>query len=343
MIVVSELGEVTDWPPSEVIVSPSARPACEAGEPGTTDCDLRAGGHRRRAEASPTEPIGTTAGGDHAHAEEGRRADMHRRGRVARGDLARDLQRGGDRYGEALGRCGPALLEGEPRRGRGVHADHLPAAVHQRAAGVARLDVSVGLDEAGEVLGGSVALVARGDGLAEGDHAAARVARSPAASSGVADPDDCFAGANARGVPEADRLETRSTLELHHGDVARAVVADELGAVGLLIAHIGHPYRGCTLNNVIVRENLPVEVSTMPVPAASSFPFKVTLMSTSPESTRLATEEASTRPPEPLEPEEPDPGTPVSVRSSLAWPITSIGEREPDGGTIATSCRLRAS
>ena len=37
MIVVSELGEVTDWPPSEVIVSPWARPACEAGEPDTTD------------------------------------------------------------------------------------------------------------------------------------------------------------------------------------------------------------------------------------------------------------------------------------------------------------------
>ena len=37
MIVVSELGEVTDWPPSEVMVSPAPRPACEAGEPDTTD------------------------------------------------------------------------------------------------------------------------------------------------------------------------------------------------------------------------------------------------------------------------------------------------------------------
>jgi hypothetical protein len=37
MIVVNEWGELTDWPSSEVIVSPSTRPACEAGEPGTTD------------------------------------------------------------------------------------------------------------------------------------------------------------------------------------------------------------------------------------------------------------------------------------------------------------------
>ena len=82
------------------------------------------------------------------------------------------------------------LLEGEAGRSRRVHADHLPATVHQRATGVARLDVGVRLDKASQVLGGPVTFVARGDGLVEGGDAAVGIARSAAAPPGVADPDN---------------------------------------------------------------------------------------------------------------------------------------------------------
>ena len=123
-------------------------------------------------------------------------------GRLARLDLLGDGQRGVDRDRVAL-RRGPVRRAGRSRgpgargpeaaaeaaaeaavpgpaelvvrRGRGVDADDLAVRVHQRAARVAGLDVRVGLDQPGELLGGAGGLVGGGDRLVErGDRARPR-------------------------------------------------------------------------------------------------------------------------------------------------------------------------
>src|SRR5579862_7909944 len=89
-------------------------------------------------------------GGGDLDAEEGSRADVDGRRRATYGDLLRDRQRLADRDCVAVG--GRRRFESETGSGRGVHADHPAGAVDERAAGVARLQRGIRLEQAGEPL-----------------------------------------------------------------------------------------------------------------------------------------------------------------------------------------------
>ncbi len=71
--------------------------------------------------------------------------------------------------------------------GGGVHADHLAAAVDERAAGVALLDRRIGLEHAVQALGRVGALIAGLDRLVERLDGALRGRRQAAPAAGVAE------------------------------------------------------------------------------------------------------------------------------------------------------------
>ncbi len=91
-----------------------------------------------------------------------------------------------------------------------------------------------------------------------------------AGTAGVADGGDGLAHCDPRRVGELDGGQTGGTVELQPGDVVRAVVPEHLRAVGLAVAQVGDADVGRALEDVVVRQHRPVEVSTIPVPAASA-------------------------------------------------------------------------
>src|SRR6185312_1045004 len=132
------------------------------------------GGSRTAADDSGYDRTRSGGPGLDLDAEERRRADVHAGRGVPGDDLLRDRERLADPDRVAVAR---ARAEDEAARGSRVHADHLAGAVQQRAARVARLEVRVRLDQAGQALraAGIVAdddrLVDAGDGSSRGDQA----------------------------------------------------------------------------------------------------------------------------------------------------------------------------
>src|SRR5689334_4395551 len=145
---VSERGEVTAYPPAEVMTSPANRPAWAAGVPQTTpltSAPVPAGAMLAGAAAvsSLMQPLPPRAGAvavRKEHAEEGGQADLDP-GALAAG---RDLP--GDGHGLVDG-DGVAGVDGVPA-GRGVDPDHPAVGAGQRPAGIARPDVGAGLHHA---------------------------------------------------------------------------------------------------------------------------------------------------------------------------------------------------
>ena len=71
----------------------------------------------------------------------------------------------------------------------------------------------------------------------------------------VADPDDGLADCR-RLVGGVHGLQTTRTLELEHGDVRGAVVADHRGRVGLAVADVGDADAGRPVDDVVVGQDL---------------------------------------------------------------------------------------
>ena len=97
-----------------------------------------------------------------------------------------------------------------------------------------------------------------GDRLVECRDRPAGRAGCAAGPAGVADADDVLAHRDAGRVGEVGRLETRGVVELEHGDVAGAVVADDARGVGLLVADVGDADARRAVDDVVVGEDLAI-------------------------------------------------------------------------------------
>src|SRR5215208_423466 len=135
-----------------------------------------------------------------------------------------------------------------------VDADHLALRVQQRAAGVAVVDRGVGLDRVGD----AEAPVERGD-------RAVQRADDPGGD-GLLQPE----GASDRHYrvthDELARAADRERVQLgsrgvylQHGEIRRAVAADELGAVGLAVPELDRK-RLSTFDDVVVRDDVTTRV-----------------------------------------------------------------------------------
>ena len=271
MAFVRSLAELIVVPPSEVMTSPSARPASWAG-PFVTVLATEAPDAVEPVlpvlpELPPKKPpkppprhaatvAGAAALGVDLDAEEGRLTDVDR-GRARTGlDRLRDGERGVDRDGEALGPRGLAVvLERGPGRGRGVHPEHVARGVDQRAARVSGLNVGVGLDEAAQLLRRAVTVVTGGDRLVQRSHGPARCAGGPAGAAGVADADNVLADGHVRRVAEGRGLQARGVVQLQDRDVLRPVVSDDAGGVGLVVADVGHADARRAVDHVVVGQD----------------------------------------------------------------------------------------
>ena len=101
---------------------------------------------------------------------------------------------------------------------RGVDADDVALEVEQRAAGVARVDRGVGLQEVGEVLA-----VGLGEAAVLGRHDAGRHRRPAGEVEGVADGDDLVAHLEGIGVAQRKgRRSSRSTCRTARSDPGSA-------------------------------------------------------------------------------------------------------------------------
>src|SRR6202167_3404984 len=216
----------------------------------------------RRARARVDSWPGRVVRGLDLDAEEAAGADVHRGRGVARLDLVADRERVVDRDRERIGLL--RLLELHRVGRRGVDADHLAGGVDQRPARVPRLDRSVVVDQAGQLLGRARALVRGSDRFVERGYLAGGDRRRAALALRVAERDHLLADRGGVGVAELHGLKAGGALQLQHGDVLGLVVADDLGLVGLAVADIGHLDRGCALDHVVVRQDLAVRGQHQP-------------------------------------------------------------------------------
>ena len=152
----------------------------------------------------------------------------------------------------------PAAVVRVRRGGGRHHADDVAVGVHQRAAGVARLDVGVGLDQAVQLLRAAVGLVARDDLLVEREHGAGGHRRLAAVAAGVADAHDGVADGQRRGITDAGRRQARRVLQLDEGDVVRRVVADHGRRVGLAVADVRRLDVRRPVDDVVVGQHVAV-------------------------------------------------------------------------------------
>ncbi len=199
------VASATGRPSTASTRSPGRRPARSAGLSSTTSTTSSAyvgASGSQQARRERTAPAGDAEVGA-AHAAVGHeRADDAPRGRV-------------DRHGEA-----------EPDAGHGgVHADDAGLGVRQRAAGVAGVEGSVGLDHAVDQahrLAG-----ARGQGASEPGDDAGRDGTGEAVR--VADGDDELAHAELGRVAERGRRQAAG-LGTQHREVRQRIGADDLEA-----------------------------------------------------------------------------------------------------------------
>ena len=184
----------TRWPSIERITSPSRSPAAAAGAPGTVST-ITAPAPRSRIRR--------------AHAQIGA-ADA-----AAALELSRDAPQRVDRHGE---RQAVATALGD-------HADHPPATVEERAAGVAGVDGGVGLDG---VADGRA--VRSGDAPSHGGHHARGEAARQA--EGVADRYCGVSGANVGRPGQRQRFQVTRTLVFQAQDrqIGGSVAAEHAGA-----------------------------------------------------------------------------------------------------------------
>ncbi|MDR7513125.1 MAG: hypothetical protein QN147_14035, partial [Armatimonadota bacterium] len=133
---------------------------------------------------------------------------------------------------------------------RRVDADQPPARVEQRAAAVAGVDRSVGLDQVfdHEVGPGLDAAVQRADD-ADRDRAAQ--------AEGVADRDGHLAHLQRRRVAQLHRGQWRRAVHLHHGEVGEPVRAEHATAQGLA-GEQGDGDLLRALDDVVVGQDQPV-------------------------------------------------------------------------------------
>src|ERR1700733_11025137 len=210
----------------------------------------------RRAGARLASLPGRVVRGLDLDAEEAGGADVHRGRGVARLDLVADRKRVVDRDRERIGLL--RLLELHRVGRRGVDADHLAGGVDQRPARVPRLDRSVVVDQAGQLLGRARALVRGFDRFVERGYLAGGDRRRAALALRVAERDHLLADRGGVGVADLHGLKAGGALQLQHGDALGLVVADALALVGLAVADIGQLDRGSALDRVVVGQDLAV-------------------------------------------------------------------------------------
>ena len=153
-----------------------------------------------------------------------------------------------NRNGKAHARAGARVALDER-----VNAHEFAVVVDERAAGVARVDGSIGLDHVG--IDGVTVGRAHGRGAVErrddtrGDRLLVAERR--------ADRHDPLAHVELGGIADLDRRELGGVciLELDDGQVARSIVAHELGLVGGAVVH-GHHVLVIAIDHVVVGEDV---------------------------------------------------------------------------------------
>ena len=171
---------------------------------------------------------------------------MHRR--LAVDDLVGNVLGVVNRNGKAHARAGARVALDER-----VDTHKLAIVVDERAAGVARVDGGIGLDHVG--IDGVTAGRAHGRGAIQRRHNA-RGDRLLVAER-RADRHDPLAHVELGGVTDLDRRELGGVgvLELDDGQVARGIVAHELGLVGGAVVH-GHHVLVIAIDHVVVGEDV---------------------------------------------------------------------------------------
>ena len=168
--------------------------------------------------------------------------------RLAVDNLVGDVLGVVDRNGKAYARAGARVALDER-----VDTHELAVVVDKRAAGVARVDGGIGLDHVG--VDGVAAGRAHGRGAIErrddtrGDRLLVAERRT--------DRHDPLAHVELGGVTDLDRGELGgvSILELDNGQVARGIVAHELGLIGGAVVH-GHHVLVVAIDHVVVGEDV---------------------------------------------------------------------------------------
>ena len=171
---------------------------------------------------------------------------MHRR--LAVDNLVGNVLGVVDRNGKTHARAGARVALDER-----VDTHQLAIVVDERAAGVARVDGGIGLDHVG--IDGVTAGRAHGRGAVERRHNA-RGDRLLVAER-RADRHNPLAHVELGGVADLDRRELGGVgvLELNDGEVARSIVAHELGLIGGAVVH-GHHVLVVTIDHVVVGEDV---------------------------------------------------------------------------------------
>ena len=168
--------------------------------------------------------------------------------RLAVDNLVGDVLGVVDGNGKAYARAGARVALDER-----VDTHELAVVVDKRAAGVARVDGGIGLDHVG--VDGVAAGRAHGRGAIErrddtrGDRLLVAERRT--------DRHDPLAHVELGGVTDLDRRELGGVgvLELDDSQVARGVVAHELGLIGSAVVH-GHHVLVVTIDHVVVGEDV---------------------------------------------------------------------------------------
>ena len=171
---------------------------------------------------------------------------MHRR--LAADDLVGNVLGVVDRNGKTHARAGARVALDER-----VDTHELAVVVDKRAAGVARVDGGIGLDHVG--VDGVTTGGAHGRGAIQRRHDT-RGDRLLVAERRT-DRHDPLAHVELGGVTDLDRRELGgvSILELDDGQVARGVVAHELGLIGGAVVH-GHHVLVVAIDHVVVGEDV---------------------------------------------------------------------------------------
>ena len=140
-----------------------------------------------------------------------------------------------------------ALIAAAAGKNGGVDADEFALGVDQRAAGIARVDSGVGLDEIFVVLNAEIGAAggaddAHGDGLADAE--------------GIADGESEIADFYLGRIAERNGGEMVG-VDFQHGDVGLGIAADDVGGEFTLVAQ-GNFDVGGAIDHVIVGEDVAV-------------------------------------------------------------------------------------
>ena len=171
---------------------------------------------------------------------------MHRR--FAVDDLVGNVLGVVNRNGKAHARAGARIALDER-----VDAHELAVVVDKRAAGVARVDGGIGLDHVG--VDSVAAGRAHGRGAIQRRHNARRDRLF--VTEGRANRHDPLAHVELGGITDLDRRELGGVgvLELDDGQVARGIVAHELGLIGGAVVH-GNHVLVIAIDHVVVGEDV---------------------------------------------------------------------------------------